>query len=185
MNEDIKRQLETQNKRIRRAADRMPTPGLAKTFKAIAYRADLNLSNDYCVVTHDFSMKTIAEQSKGKPYQRSERALRDDLNLLVDAEVAEVKRGQWIAATPPANRITLYLHKEVPADIVREAKQRRKANRKPKVAEVKAEAEATGHVYDPWCICDECQRKTYGCPQPSPDPTAETQVASGQGECCR
>lgn len=94
MDDETKRKLETQNKRIRRAADKMPTPGLAKSFKAIGYRADLDLSNDQYVVIHDFSMKTIADLSRGKPYQRSERALHYDLDVLVEAEVAEVKRGR-------------------------------------------------------------------------------------------
>jgi len=125
MNEDDKHRLDAQNHRVRRWAEKQPTKGLEMSAKALGYRGDIQQSTDTVVVVHGFSMETIAKMSYGKPYHRSERQLRDDLNVFISSGVATKELGKRYGSNQPTNTITLDLTKVVPAEAIEQRRHNR------------------------------------------------------------
>jgi hypothetical protein len=129
MDYEQRQRLNTWNKRIARAADRQPTPGLQKSFKAIGLRYDLKLATDEHVIIHGFSMATIAKECRGTRFARSLRQLKDDLDLFVECGVATKERGERYGSNQPTNTITLSLTKTVPVEAIEAIRKERRLER--------------------------------------------------------
>jgi hypothetical protein len=95
MNGDKKLRLQEHNRRVRAAVEHIP-PGLRESFKAIAYRADVDTSTDEGCTVHDIAMSTIAKMAKRGGYARSERQLWKDLALFVRHHIMKRTPGERI-----------------------------------------------------------------------------------------
>lgn len=153
------RSLKDQNELVRQSAELMPTAGLANSFKAFGYRADVDLSTDEYVVIHGFSMATLARQSGKYGCKRSERSLWSDLELFIDGGIATKESGDRYRDNQATPKITLWLGRELSAsalearrrvyDAQNDARRAKKAEQ-ARLARIATDA-AAAHV--PLCHC--------------------------------
>lgn len=115
MNGDKKLRLQEHNRRVRAAAEYIP-PGLRESFKAIAYRADVDTSTDEGCTVHDLAMSTMAKMAKRGGYKRSERQLWKDLALFDRHHIMKRIPGERIGRRQAHTTIEVSFTARLPED---------------------------------------------------------------------